>query len=150
MIRPCTIEDLRAIAEMGREFYSEGKIPGTIVPDIFEKNWKGFLESEIGIVYVAEEDGKIIGTIGGLIYPDTNDGVKVLCETFWFVSKGHRGRCGFKLLDAFEKRGMERGAKRLVMVHLSSLAPEKLKKLYERLGYVEVETHYVKEIKEVG
>lgn len=149
MIRPATKNDLAIVADMGREFYSEGRIPGTIVPDVFIANWQKYIEAGFGRIFLAEEEGEVVGFLGGLLYPDPNDGDLVGSEMFWFVQSEHRGSCGMRLLSAFEKWAISTGAKRLVMGHLSTLAPEKLKKLYERLGYVPLETHYVKEINHV-
>jgi len=146
MIRPAKASDLVVVAEMGREFYSEGRIPGTIVPDVFVANWRSYLSAGCGRIFLAEENEEIVGFLGALLYPDVNDGDLIGTELFWFVEKEHRGRCGMRLFDAFEKWAIEAGAKRLIMSHLSTLAPDKLKKIYKRLGYRKADVSYVKEV----
>jgi GNAT superfamily N-acetyltransferase len=62
-----------------------------------------------------------------------------------------RGR-GLELLAAFESWARENNCNRIIMVHLLDSGPEKknmsriLSRLYARLGFTAVETHYVKEI----
>lgn len=144
-IAKALISDLGKISELGDEFFEEGKIPTQFIPDTFKKTWSGLIKSDMGVIFVMHSNGIPVGILGGVKYPDPNSGELMASEFFWFVRKGHRGH-GTKLLKKFEYWAKEQGAKKIIMMHLSSLMPEKIKKYYERIGYSEIETHYLKEI----
>lgn len=143
-IRLVRLDELDAVAAIGLGFYEEGRLPGSMISSCFVASWSAFLSSGVGVIYGMYEEEVLCGVVGGLKYPDPNDGDLVVSECFWFVVKEKRGR-GIELLDAFERWAKEEGAKRIIMVHLSGLMPERIKLLYERRGYKEIEVHYVKE-----
>ena len=86
------------------------------------------------------------GALGGVCVPDCHRECMVASEFFWYVKPEHRGG-GIRLLKAFEKWAREQGADRIIMTHLADSMPEGLKKLYIRLGYEELETNYIKEVR---
>jgi RimJ/RimL family protein N-acetyltransferase len=55
------------------------------------------------VLLIAEREGARLGMMGGLVTPHLmNPSVRVLCETFWWVSPQHRGTsAGLRLLNAF-------------------------------------------------
>jgi GNAT superfamily N-acetyltransferase len=63
-------------------------------------------------------------------------------EIFWYVRKGYRGRYGIDLIEEYEQWAKQKGCKRIRMIHLVDLMPDKLKRFYERRGYKEIETVY--------
>lgn len=144
-IRFCSPEDLPVVAEIGRSFFEEGKLPGKLVPEVFETTWTALLTAGAGGILMLEDSGDPRGVLGFLQYPDINDGETVITETFWYVLPQHR-RDGLKLLRRFESVAKERGAKRIIMGHLKALTPETLGHLYTRLGYTELETTYIKAV----
>lgn len=137
--------DIESIAMIGKSFYGEGSLPGRFNADVFANSWHSFIDSGSGVIFHLSLYGEIVGAIGGLIYPDPNDGDLVASEFFWYVEKGHRGH-GLELLYKFEDWAKSSGAKRIIMVHLSSLMPEAIKKIYQRNGYSELETSYIKSL----
>jgi GNAT superfamily N-acetyltransferase len=142
-IRFCTPEDLPVVADIGKLFFEEGKLPGKLIPDVFVRTWTSFLASGTGGILLLENDGLPIGMLGFLKYPDINDGETVMSETFWYVKPDQRGG-GIRLLRKFEETAREQGAKRVMMAHLKSLMPEELAHLYVRRGYQPTETNYLK------
>lgn len=147
MIKRLKSGQLGAIASMGRQFYAEGSLPGGFVTSVFLNTWQQFLSNGMGAVFALLKDGAAVGAIGGALYPDPNDGALVATEFFWFVDAENRGtRGGIGLFGAFESWAKGCGAKRITMVHLTGLMPEKLTRFYERNGFREVETHFVKEV----
>jgi GNAT superfamily N-acetyltransferase len=144
-IRPLTESDLAETALKGAAFYREGKLPGRFVPEVFTQTWRQLLGSGIGTLIGLEIDGRIEGALGGVKSPDPNDGDLVAVEMFWFVDANHRGH-GLKLLDAFEEWAHQQGCKRVGMIHLLQLMPDKLEVLYRRRKYQPVEVHYLKEL----
>lgn len=132
---------------LGNRFVEEGKLPGSFRPEFFRKTWGLIFKMGMGAIWKLEIDGKLAGGFGGMIHPDMNDGELVAQEAFWYVIKEHRGGMqGVRLKHAFEDWAAMKGAKRILMTHLKCSMPEKLKAFYERQGYREMETTYVKDI----
>ncbi len=143
MIAPLDVSELNQLAALGAKFYAESGLPGRFVPDVFEASWRQFYSIGMGQIFKLEVDGQIVGAIGGMVYPDPNDADLVASEMFWFVDPAARGG-GIRLFSAFEDWAKQRGAKRIAMIHLQSLAPEALERLYLRKGYRKIESHYFK------
>ncbi len=62
---------------------------------------------------------------------------------WWFVLPEHRGgTAALRLIRAFQNWAKACGCKRCQMVHLTGLQPERLKHIYESLGYTLVESCY--------
>lgn len=144
-IRPATVADLPVCAEIGKEFYKEGKLPGAMITEEFVKTWTMLFDMGLGVMFVLEQDGVVKGGIGGVVTKDPNDGALTATEMFWFVLPDSRGG-GLGLLEAFENSAKKAGAKRIGMIHLLNLMPDVLAKLYTRRGYKAIETHYIKEL----
>jgi hypothetical protein len=139
-------ENLRKqLDEIGEEFYQEARIPGKFNVETFLNNWQAIIRLGFGALWKFEDEGRIFGMLGGLISPDLCDGTVTANEAFWFVRKQNRGSLGgIRLLDTFERWATEVGARRIIMTHLHKSMPEKLKALFERRGYEELETNYMK------
>lgn len=141
-----TETELPELARLGKLFYREGALPGKFVPEQFLATWRKFFELGFAAIFALRINEELVGALGAAVLPDPNDGVLVGSEMFWWVAPKARGH-GLSLLNAFEEWAVfEMGARRLGMVHLLSLAPERMGKLYERRGYKATELHYVKEV----
>ena len=136
---------LGKLLPMAESFWLEGKMPGIFNPVSFVSSWLTVLDSGMGVIWVLEDENKVIGTLGCGIYRDLNTGDLVASEFFWYVLPDHRGR-GILLLREFEKWAKNIGAKRVIMVHLTKCMPERVGEIYKKMGYEMLETHYVKEI----
>lgn len=146
MIRLATIEDLPKIEPLAKQFYSDSRYLQDFSIEIFVENWKKIIAGDIGVIFIIVESDKIVGILGGMKYPDINSGRLVATELFWYVDKEHRGRGG-ELLRLFEGWAKGMGCKKIIMVHMADLMPDKLKTIYKRKGYTEMEVHYVKEVR---
>lgn len=144
--RARTILDLEDALALGPAFYAEAGLPGRFDQGTAVRTWSQLIKGGAGMVAMLIEHGEVVGTIGGILHPDINDGALVASEAFWFVAPEARGRGGLALLDEYERWAREVGASRVSMVHLFSLKPAPLARLYERRGYRPVEVHYIKEI----
>ena len=111
----------------------------------WESKWKKSIDAGAGAILALKKSGKIIGGIGMMFFPALEDDVVTCGEAFWYVDEKERGG-GLKLLLKAQKYAKEMGARRMTMIHLSNSMPNRLKGLYERLGFKEIETHYMKEI----
>ena len=94
---------------------------------------------------VMEQDGELIGVLGGCITAGMVSTDKVFQELIWFISKKHRAS-GFKLLKALEKKCKEWGVKQILMVCLNNKHYEGLNNFYQRVGYQLLESHFIKEL----
>lgn len=146
IIRLASVRDLPSLKNLGREFVKEGNIPTAFIPEVFEATWGNFFNLGMGVIFLLILDEEIIGALGAVKYPDPNSGEIMAAEHFWFVNKEHRGK-GTKLLKAYELWAKDQNIKKITMVHLTGLMPDKLRKLYVKLGYREIETHYIKEVR---
>ena len=145
MVRLLTIQDLPIAAQLGPQFYAEGKLPGKFVPEIFATKWTELIELGMGFILGLFDGHKLQGCFGAIVAEDLNDGELRANELFWFVNEDDRGH-GLCLFNAYEKEAIRRGAKWISMIHLKGLHPEGLSRLYERRGYRAVETAYHKEL----
>lgn len=146
MIRQLTVEEVGLCIEGGKTFFSEGKIPGGFTPEVFCRSWKSMITAGFGSIHGSFADNnQITGAIGAVVSPNPNSGKLMGVELFWFVIPQFRGH-GIRLLKAYEAWAISKGATLLSMIHLTNLQPDRLKKLYENLGYHEIETNYLKEV----
>lgn len=144
MIRQLTADEVPLTLEGAHEFYTASKMPGVFNDDVYIKTWSSIIASNRGTILIDVEGDKIIGAIAGVLSPNMFTGDMMAIECFWFVFPEHRGH-GIRLLKAYEYWAASRDVKLVCMVHLKGLQPESLKALYERMGYHEIETNYLKE-----
>jgi N-acetylglutamate synthase-like GNAT family acetyltransferase len=125
LIRRAKVEDIEQLMVMAKAY----QLLTVLAEDVF---------------LVAEEEGKILGVIGGKICPNFWDpSENHLAELFWWVAPEHRkGSMGLKLMDAFEEVGRILKVTSVVMVS-TTLTPT-LKDVYERKGYTLFEESYRK------
>lgn len=134
-------EEIQKLVPLAVEFIAESKEDIPFNPEHFIKTWEQILSSGAGSIIKYEKNGKIVGALGFLIYPDILSGELKATETFWFIRKSQRGH-GLKLLEEFEYTAKNMGVKRIMMAHLKCLMPEKIKSIYLNRGYREIETQY--------
>ena len=89
-----------------------------------------------GIVFVAEVDGKIVGSIGGADTSDWWSNEKYLSDMWFFVYKEHRkSKTAIKLIKSFIEIGRNANIK-VKLGHIYSGDGERKDKFYEKLGFV--------------
>ena len=145
-IKPICRFKLRSLAEGAREFYASSRFLRQFDINKFVDFWRPIIANESGVIFIAEDDGEIIGAIGGMAYPEPYSGELVVQEFFWFVRPAHRGTAGIRLYKAFEQWLRDKQAAAIRMVHLMDSMPEKLGRVYRQLGYTPVETMYTKDL----
>lgn len=144
-IRQAKLQDIPDLEELAQMFYGASGLSGDFHMDKFISFWEGQIQTGNGVILIDESYLDITGAIGGLIYPDLYTGEMLAIEFFWFVHPEKRGE-GMKLYYAFEEWVRSKEVKQIRMAYLIESMPEKLKSLYERLGYRQIEVHYAKEI----
>lgn len=143
MVKELKAEELPQAAEIGLKFWQEGALPGQLKPEVFVKNWTFLIGNGMGRIFGLYEDDMLVGALGSIVAPDLNDGEITATECFWFVDPNKRGN-GVRLLLHFVDYAKEIGCVRVNMVHLFNKHADKLQKLYSKLGFSPVETHYIK------
>jgi GNAT superfamily N-acetyltransferase len=131
--------------ECAREFTS-------IIPDCplnaahYGDVWRGFLNADIGAIFLLEDDnGNVVGGIGGVRHPDLLTGRVMAVEMFWYVREAHRmGMWPVRLLVEYERWAKSVGCYDVAMIHMECSMPERLKEFYTRRGYRLFETIYRK------
>jgi hypothetical protein len=148
-IREATVDDLPGMAATAEAFYASSRFLKKFDIEKFCALWAQFLQSGLGVIYIVLSENReqpIVGAIGGIKYPDTYSSELIATEFFWFVREESRGG-GLTLYKLFEKWAREQKCSQIRMVHLLDSMPEKLERIYRRLGFEPAETHYVKELK---
>lgn len=109
------------------------------------ESWYFMIQSNNASILALKKDDKFIGAIGLVFTPSLEDGVLTCMEAFWYVDEKNRGQ-GLKLFLKAEKVAKEMGAKRMIMMYLQNSMPDKVKNIYERMGYKYIQTSYFKEL----
>jgi GNAT superfamily N-acetyltransferase len=137
--------EIYKISDLARQFAVDSSFAESDMAHV-EKFWNNVIDNGSGAVYAAVENKTVIGAIGMIKHPDIHCGKMTAVECFWVVLKEYRkSNIGIELLKEFERWADENGCKRKGMIHLADSMPDKLKVLYERLGYKLLELHYIKE-----
>jgi predicted N-acetyltransferase YhbS len=146
-IRMATEEDIPRIIEMGEMFWNQTDYrsvkydPGSI------EHWSKLM-IEQGLLLVACDDGKAIGSVGALSAPLLgNVQYLVASELFWWIEPQYRSAgLGEALLMAIEGAAKEAGVKFFNMIALNAVDPERVAQIYLKRGYKLTEWSFSKEL----
>jgi hypothetical protein len=92
--------------------------------------------------YLAVENGLAQGLIAGKEVKTPWSKTRIWHEFVWFMSAPYR-RYGIKLLNVAKERLKQCGFESMVIAHMHNSKAEQLTKLYERSGFVPMESHYI-------
>ena len=141
IIRRAVPEDVSQIHKMLIDMYSRIEIPAS---PLSERKVLDVIKSamEKGIVIVAEVEGKIIGSLGGMANSDWWSEQKHLSDIWFYVSPDKRNsRAAVKLVKCFIKIGKEIKMK-VKLGHYYSGDIERKDKFFDRLGFVKAGSLY--------
>lgn len=145
MIREATPADIPRLLEMGRRFISESSYKHHIVenPEQMKTLGEQIISNPNGMILVSDNGGKLNGMLALILFPHYVSGELIAGEVFWWVDpEAREGSTGLKLMRKAEEIAAEMGAKKMQMV-----APtQRIGKLYEHLGYTEVESTYQRDL----
>ena len=137
-------EQLRSL---GESFFSEGKLPGMFHVEHFKSVWRVLFATNMGALWLAAQDGKAFGAIGGILFSTMFSPEKSAVETFWYVEPASRGgSCAIRLHKEFETWAALHKARTVTMVHINNLMPDSLANYYIKHSYRPFETCYIKEL----
>lgn len=143
MVRQATEQDIDAIRELIELFHAESLDSFGLYCDV--STTVVAIKANLATGFVLEDDGEIIGVLGGVIGSAISSVGKVYQELVWYV-KPDRRRYGCLLLDYVEKWCKENGIQKILMVHMGNFKKDTMEKYYLRRGYKFLEAHYIKEI----
>lgn len=137
-IRAATVEDLEPLLEMGARMHAEGAY--SFLPYDREKLHRlkdyFFAHPDTHCVLVAEQDGAVIGMLGGYLTDYYFCQEKLACDQFFFVERAWRGsRAAAGLIAAFRAWAEARGARELCLATSVDVNTEKTGRFYEGLGF---------------
>lgn len=140
-------QEIKEVQELGESYYEFTNSCGDIenYKKNFTSSWENLIKRKIGKIFVIEKNEKIIGGLGFLITPDTEDGTPICIGRFWWISESDRGE-GLSLYRKVESYAKSVGCKKIIMGHLSFSNADKFKKVYTRIGFKENETTYIKHL----
>lgn len=151
IIRLAEDNDINSILDIAEKFYVHSgfdKIGFTVDRDGFYNYCSILMRLPNSIIMVLEEEGKVIGSISGILHPlYLNPSVLMITENWWWVDPEYRdGRGGIKLEKELIRWGKEKGADKIIMSTSHSPKEESLKNYYIKMGYTYLESHFIKEI----
>jgi hypothetical protein len=142
-VRDAIDADVPAVLDMARNFYEAAGSPdGAFDPLHTLTNINGVRAA--GALLVAEDAGVLVGFLAMLLVPGLCSPALRAHEVCMWVQPGHRGSVALlRLLREFDARAEASDAVGSQLSMLSS-SPPKLRKVYERLGYVLADTSFQK------
>lgn len=142
-IREATGEDVPAIVTMAQHFVSDTAYGACVPSDAGHLQRVTEQLLALGVIFVAERDGALIGMLAGLAYPHFLTTKQTASETALWVEWRFRGaRIAKDLIEAFERWAAAQHATR---VELGSWHAA-LDTFYGRLGYTAAERVFYKEL----
>lgn len=136
MIREAAVEDIPRLLAMGERFAVKARLADHVGYDSASMAATFKLLIEGGHPVFIGESGAIGGTCTPHVFNHAHICVQ---ELFWWSEGGE----GMRLLRALENYARERGAS-LRLCHMEAIEPDKLDRVYRKLGYQLVERGYVK------
>lgn len=145
MIRMATVSDLDSLLILAGLFHAESHVGLEFDDRHTEASFKRFIETPEFCLMIVEEQEQIVGMLAGVAFPNYFSAKMQAQEMFWFIDEDYRcAGFGKALLGEFEKWAVSKGATELAMVALTSLNLNEVTKLYESLGYREIERSFVR------
>lgn len=138
MIRTATEEDIPRLCELAIEMHAESRFSKLSIDDGKVAHLFNYLiNSDDGILIVAEEDGEIIGGFAGYVVEYYFSHDKLASDFALFVSASHRGgMAAVRLIKEYIRKAKELGAVVVQAGITTGVNVEATTKLYQRLGFV--------------
>ena len=136
-VKEATLDDLKEILRLIELFHDEAIKEITFSRPYVLAYVVKLIQSPFAVILLSK-GGLIAGTIDSSMF----NGKLYACEKMWYVDKEHRGSTGIRLLKAFEKWAKKM---KVTAIEMAALGMD-IDKLYRRMGYKKLETHYLKEV----
>ena len=147
MIRVATINDIETLVRLGQMLHEASELKRHTYKPMKVADLLYSVISGLGVVFVAEKDGEVIGAFAGglteLWYSDT----VVAFDYCIFIKPDKRhGRTAIRLLIAFETWAREMGAKEIHMGITTGINVDSTSRLYQSQGFTLVGPLFRKEV----
>jgi len=121
--------------------FSEAKLD---IPSLYN-----LAQSPNVVYFLAIDDDKIIGSIGGAMFPYFFSTRQKVGDLGFYVEPEYRGsRAAIKLVKALEAWAKERGVEDIYLGQTTGIEVDKTRDFYERLGYKVVGVNTIKHLKD--
>ena len=139
-IRNATYEDINTMIELGAIGWKETRLTDFDYDyDTVEKYIKGLIDYDWGIVLIAEENGKIAGSIIAEVYKYYFGSTIASINYDFIVHPDFRGSsAAIRLLNKYKEIAKSHGTQDIMMGVNASLDFERVGKLYEKVGFKQV------------
>lgn len=138
IIREATLNDVIIILDMAYAMqqesprFSNNNFDAVKVGELFTN----LIIANTGIVFILEKDEQPIGMLGGMVGEQIFSRDLYACDFGVYVKPEYRGSRGaIKMINAFEQRAIELGAKDISLSISTDVHAERTATFYERLGY---------------
>jgi GNAT superfamily N-acetyltransferase len=144
-IRPATREDVPRIVEMAEQFYATTSYPGFAPLAKESAAGLAIVTMDHFLLLVVEVEGRVCGMVSLSFEPFTfNVNVTVANEIAWWMDPEVRGLgLATELLHEMEEACRAKGIN-VIRMALMANSPDKARILYERMGYVHTDSHFMK------
>jgi GNAT superfamily N-acetyltransferase len=150
IVRNAIAEDLPRYLPLAQAFHAASPMHGVIAFDVdgYSDFYLRAINDPAMGVWLAEEDGVVIGITGALFYPmyfsPTN---MVVQELWWWLTPEARGKgAGQAMYKTIESWATAKGATALFMIALEDERAGTMANLYGRKGFRPVERTFLKEV----
>lgn len=146
MIQILNADELSLTRDIAFAFFKESKIDGKLDFDHFCKSWGSLIQLDMACIMVyIDSSKKPRGIIGGTLTTCLMTNEPIAQEAFWWTEPELRGTpAGLRLLTAWWNYMAAKGAVRVYVGNLMEVEHEAMARLYTRLGFRPLETHYVR------
>lgn len=145
LIREAINDDVDAIIDMAEKFWQHTQFKNEVFcrDTVMSKVYQCMDDD---LCLVAQKNGFIIGFVCGVRGSIlANDSVSAGTELAWWVEPEYRGSsAGVDLLTAIENKAKDTGIKYWNMAYMESSMPDKVKCIYQKMGYSLQESLYTK------
>lgn len=149
MIRTATIDDIPQIVELGVRLHAESSYSHISFDKEKVAGLMKMLIEKIGVVFVADRDGEIMGGIAGAVTEEWFSREKLAFDYSFFIAPEHRGgMTAIRLMAAFEEWGKSLGAKRISMGITTGIHVDATAKMYQSLGFAYAGPLFSKELRD--
>lgn len=145
-----TLEDAYKIVEFGQKAHAETRYKTQEFNPKSALQFLGLFKqfpNKYYIQYHKNNNDEVIAVFFGQVSIEYFSGKVIATDLGMFVHPNYRGSPMFvKMLLSFERWAKERGANKVILYHSTGIEPEKTKRLFSKLEYVEFGSIFDKEI----
>ncbi|MES2367709.1 MAG: GNAT family N-acetyltransferase [Pseudomonadota bacterium] len=147
-VRAGTAQDFLSCIPMAERFWSVAGYAGDIPFDADSTVDYFAMGLKAGLFAVAEKSGEVIGFVIGVTTPSmVNRDCLIGAELAWWMEPEHRNSMdAIRLLKHIELMAKEAGCKLWSMMCLEALEPEKVEKMYLKMGYEKSERTFTRRL----